>query len=108
MSGLLSNKSDTNHSHAWNDIASKPSFANVATSGSYNDLSNKPTIRTDILHFACVSSLDANAILEDGITGAPMSNHGVLVYVKSVGTPFQMYFPDDRLYVYKRIYASCA
>ena len=32
-----------------------------------------------------------------------MSNHGVLVYVKSVGTPFQMYFPDDRLYVYKRI-----
>ena len=110
VGGLLSNKSDTNHSHAWNDIASKPSFANVATSGSYNDLSNKPTIRTNILHFAYVSSLDANAILEDGIwyvyggiTGAPMSNHGVLVYVKSVGTPFQMYFPDDRLYVYKRI-----
>ena len=103
VSGLLSNKSDTNHSHAWNDIASKPSFANVATWGSYNDLSNKPTIRTDILHFACVSSLDANAISEDGITGAPMSNHGVLVYVKSVGTPFQMYFPDNLLYVYKRI-----
>ena len=31
VSGLLSNKSDTNHSHAWSDIASKPSFANVAT-----------------------------------------------------------------------------
>ena len=43
VGGLLSNKSDTNHSHAWNDIASKPSFANVATSGSYNDLSNKPS-----------------------------------------------------------------
>ena len=46
VSGLLSNKSDTNHSHTWNDIASKPSFANVATSGSYNDLSNKPAIPT--------------------------------------------------------------
>ena len=31
VTNLLSNKSDTNHSHAWNDIASKPSFANVAT-----------------------------------------------------------------------------
>ena len=29
---------------AWNDVADKPSFATVATSGSYNDLSNKPTI----------------------------------------------------------------
>ena len=30
----------------WDDITSKPSFATVATSGSYNDLSNKPTIHT--------------------------------------------------------------
>ena len=30
----------------WNDVADKPSFAAVATSGSYNDLSNKPTIPT--------------------------------------------------------------
>jgi hypothetical protein len=29
---------------AWNDVTSKPSFATVATSGSYNDLQNKPTI----------------------------------------------------------------
>ncbi len=29
---------------AWNDITGKPSFSTVATSGSYNDLSNKPTI----------------------------------------------------------------
>lgn len=31
-------------SYAWSEITSKPSFATVATSGSYNDLSNKPTI----------------------------------------------------------------
>ena len=29
---------------AWTDVTGKPSFANVATSGSYNDLSNKPTL----------------------------------------------------------------
>jgi hypothetical protein len=29
---------------AWNNVTSKPNFATVATSGSYNDLSNKPTI----------------------------------------------------------------
>ena len=31
---------------AWTAITGKPSFASVATSGSYNDLSNKPTIPT--------------------------------------------------------------
>ncbi len=29
---------------AWNDITSKPTFATVATSGSYADLTNKPTL----------------------------------------------------------------
>ena len=29
---------------SWNDVSDKPSFATVATSGSYTDLSNKPTI----------------------------------------------------------------
>lgn len=33
----------TDH-YAWSDITGKPNFASVATSGSYNDLSNKPTI----------------------------------------------------------------
>ena len=28
----------------WNDVTGKPDFANVATSGSYNDLGDKPTI----------------------------------------------------------------
>lgn len=29
---------------AWSEITSKPNFATVATTGSYNDLSNKPTL----------------------------------------------------------------
>lgn len=48
----LSKKSDT-HTHpymassyipTWLDVLNKPSFSTVATSGSYTDLSNKPTI----------------------------------------------------------------
>ena len=31
----------------WSNISGKPTFATVATSGSYNDLSNKPTIPTN-------------------------------------------------------------
>lgn len=33
---------------AWSAITGKPTFATVATSGSYNDLSNKPTIPTSL------------------------------------------------------------
>ena len=29
---------------SWTDVSGKPSFATVATTGSYNDLTNKPTI----------------------------------------------------------------
>ena len=32
---------------SWNSITDKPAFANVATSGSYNDLSDKPTIPSE-------------------------------------------------------------
>lgn len=32
----------------WSTITGKPSFATVATSGNYNDLSNKPTIPTEL------------------------------------------------------------
>ena len=35
---------DSANAVAWANVSGKPSFATVATSGSYNDLSNKPTI----------------------------------------------------------------
>lgn len=37
---------DSNYAPTWSQVSGKPSFATVATSGSYNDLSNKPTIPT--------------------------------------------------------------
>lgn len=36
--------SKLNHGHAYNELTGKPTFATVATSGSYNDLLNKPTL----------------------------------------------------------------
>ena len=47
ISGLdtaLSGKAASNHTHTTSDIANFPTLATVATSGSYNDLKNKPTI----------------------------------------------------------------
>ena len=43
---LLNGKSDTSHTHIKSQITDFPSLATVATSGSYNDLTNKPTIPT--------------------------------------------------------------
>ena len=37
---------DSSHAPSWSQVTGKPSFATVATSGSYNDLSNKPSIPT--------------------------------------------------------------
>ena len=53
--GILSaNGGGTADSVNWENVVGKPTFATVATSGSYNDLSNKPTIPT------IPSSLPAN------------------------------------------------
>lgn len=43
-SGTVALTNDIPSTMAWNDITGKPTFATVATSGSYADLSNKPTI----------------------------------------------------------------
>ena len=45
---LLNGKSDTSHTHTSSDITDFPTLATVAASGSYNDLSNKPTIPTKV------------------------------------------------------------
>ena len=42
----LTNDSGFLDSVAWGDVTGKPTFATVATSGDYDDLSNKPTIPT--------------------------------------------------------------
>ena len=44
---VYADSAGTANSVAWGNVSGKPSFATVATSGSYNDLSNKPTIPTN-------------------------------------------------------------
>lgn len=45
----------------WDDIQEKPEFATVATTGSYNDLSDKPTIPS------AYTLPDATALLRGGV-----------------------------------------
>ena len=49
----------------WSDILNKPTFATVATSGSYNDLSDKPTIPTTTSQL----TNDSNFITSSALTG---------------------------------------
>lgn len=44
---LLNGKASSSHTHTKSQITDFPSLATVATSGSYSDLSNKPTIPTN-------------------------------------------------------------
>lgn len=53
----------------WSQIASKPSFAAVATSGSYNDLSNKPTLGT-----LAAQNASAIAVTGGSMSGVTLSN----------------------------------
>lgn len=41
----------SNFSGSYSDLTNKPTFAAIATSGSYNDLTNKPTIYTDVVRY---------------------------------------------------------
>ena len=48
-SRLSDARTPTSHNHTTNDISNFPSLANVATSGNYNDLINKPNIPSGVV-----------------------------------------------------------
>ena len=59
----------------WDDISGKPKFANIATSGSYNDLKDKPIIPTAyVLPAATLATLGGvkmgTAVVDTDITEA--------------------------------------
>ena len=68
VTGLLNDKANSSHTHTKSEITDFPTLATVATSGSYNDLSNKPTIPTttsDLTNdsgFLTLESLSTNSI----------------------------------------------
>lgn len=61
---------------SWSEVTSKPSFATVATSGSYNDLSDKPTIISinDSSTTATTQTWSAKKI-NDSLAGKAASSH---------------------------------
>ena len=79
VSGLdtaLSGKAAASHSHTTSDISDFPTLATVATSGSYNDLTNKPTIPAAYsLPTASTSTL--GGVKVDGST-ITINNNGVI------------------------------
>ena len=60
----------------WENVVGKPTFATVATSGSYNDLTNKPTIPTKTSQLTNDSGYLTSAPVTsvDGSTGAVTTN----------------------------------
>lgn len=102
---------DSNHTPTWSQVSSKPSFATVATSGSYNDLSNKPTIPTIpgslknpnaltiSLNGTSQGAYDGSAVKNINITassvGAAASSH---THTKSQITDFPTSMPASDVY----------
>ena len=66
----LTNDSGFLDSVAWGDVTGKPTFATVATSGSYNDLTNKPTIPAAITVDSALSNSSTNPVENQVITSA--------------------------------------
>lgn len=70
---------------SWGNVAGKPSFATVATSGSYNDLSNKPTIPTvpDSLKNPNALTISLNGTSQGAYDGSAVKN--INITASSVG-----------------------
>jgi len=64
VTGLLNDKANSSHSHTTSQITDFPSLATVATSGSYNDLSNKPTVPTKVSDLQNDSNFISNEALQ--------------------------------------------
>ena len=53
---------------SWNDILGKPEFATVATSGSYNDLSDKPDIPSAYILPNATTSVRGGVLMASAVT----------------------------------------
>ena len=54
-----------------------------------------------------LAATNSIAYMQNAPSGAPISNHGVWLNVKAMGTPFQLYIPDhNQRYIYKRYWVS--
>lgn len=49
-----------------------------------------------------LANTDSLAVMGATLSGTPTANHGAFLNVKNVGTPFQLFMPDNVRYIYKR------
>lgn len=49
-----------------------------------------------------LANTDSLAVMGVTLSGTPTANHGAFLNVKNVGTPFQLFMPDNVRYIYKR------
>lgn len=70
---------DSAGSVAWSNVTDKPSFATVATSGSYNDLTNKPTIPdvSDFVTLTTAQTITGAKTVNNTITFGTNDNYGI-------------------------------
>ena len=89
---------DSNHAPTWSQVSGKPSFATVATSGSYNDLSNKPTIPTipGSLKNPNALTISLNGTSQGAYDGSAVKN--INITASSVGAAASSHTHDDRYY----------
>src|SRR5574344_438958 len=86
VSGKPSTFTPSSHTHAKSDITDFPTLATVATSGSYTDLSNKPTIPVidSTLNATSTNGLQ-NKVIKTALDGKANSSH---THTKSQITDF--------------------
>lgn len=78
----------------WSNVQNKPSFATVATSGSYNDLSNKPTIPAAVTVDSAMSTTSTNPVQNKVINAALATKQSVGDYATKSEIPTKLPNPN--------------
>lgn len=82
----FNSKKAGSYAPTWSEVTSKPSFAAVATSGDYDDLSNKPTVTfpTSGTLISTAPSTAGNVLTSDGtnwVSSAPSGGSGAALSI---------------------------
>lgn len=84
---------------SWASITGKPTFATVATSGSYNDLSNKPTIPS-LSGYATQSWVTSQGYLTSIPVATSSAYGGIQIGYTTSGRNYAVQLSNGKAYVY--------
>lgn len=83
----------------WGSITGKPTFATVATSGSYNDLTNKPTIPS-LLGYATQNWVTSHGYLTSIPAATSSTYGGIQIGYTTSGRNYAVQLNNGKAYVY--------